>query len=194
MTTVRSPAAIVLIVLAFAAGCSIPQAPAPPEALFETLGPPVAIAQFDASGGPLGVKEMPTLVKNDAGWRRVLTPAQFDVLRRGVTELPDPAADRPPFPGGVYRCAGCGTALFDSRDRFVSGSGWPSFWQPIAPQNIESRWDHSWEVRRRQVLCRRCGGALGHVFKDGPPPSYLRYCINPSALSEAGTHRANPVP
>ncbi len=171
------------LLLSFAlVGCAIPQPPAPPEALFETQGPPVRIAELDASGRRLGVREVFAVVKNDAGWRRVLTPAQFQVLRRGVTEPPDPAADREPFADGLYRCAGCETALFDARDRFASGSGWPSFSRPVAPENVSSRWDRSWGLRRRQVVCARCGGALGHVFRDGPEPPYLRYCINGSAL------------
>ena len=174
--------ALALILALLAAGCSIPQAAPAPQALFETLGPPVAIVEFDTAGRSLGVREQPALVKNDAGWRRVLSPAQFAVLRQGVTETPDASADREPFEEGLYRCAGCATALFDSRDRFASGSGWPSFRRPIAAENVASRWDYGWGVRRRQVLCRRCGGALGHVFKDGPAPTYLRYCINPSAM------------
>ena len=139
------------------------------------------IARFDSNGRRTGTETVFAIVKNGAGWRRVLTPKQFTVLREGATELPDTAADREPFPDGLYRCAGCGTTLFDSRTRFASGSGWPSFTQPIAPENVGSRWDRSWGVRRRQVVCRRCGGALGHVFKDGPRAPYLRYCINPSA-------------
>lgn len=173
--------ALVVMLVVLAAGCAIPEQPPAPEPLFETQGPPVRIAQFDSAGRLRGVETVFAVVKNDAGWRRVLSPKQLAVLRGGVTEPPDPAADREPFPDGLYRCAGCGTALFDSRDRFASGSGWPSFTRPAAPQNIESRWDPSWGVRRRQVTCRRYGGALGHVFKDGPAPTYLRYCINPSA-------------
>ena len=164
-------------------GCAIPQPAPAPEALFETQGPPLPIAELDAAGRLLGVRETFAVVKNDAGWRRVLTPGQLAVLRGGATELPDPAADREPFEDGLYRCAGCGTALFDSRDRFASGSGWPSFTRPAAPENVVSGWDYAWGVRRRQVACARCGGKLGHVFKDGPGPSYLRYCVNASSLN-----------
>ena len=183
----RLGATMMLLRLCFAlcgalAGCAIPQAPPPPEALFETQGPPVAIAQTDDRGRVTGMRDMFAVVKNDAGWRRVLTPAQFAVLRQGVTQVPSPAADREPFADGFYRCAGCGIALFDSRDRFASGSGWPSFTGPIAPSNVVSRWDHSWGVRRRRIACARCGGALGHVFKDGPAPTYLRYCVNAAGL------------
>lgn len=174
---------LALPLLAMTVACAIPEEPPRPEALFETQGPPVEIAEVDESGRLIGVFQVFAIVKNDAGWRRVLTPAQFAVLRRGVTELPNPAADREPFPNALYRCAGCGTAVFHSRDRFASGSGWPSFLRPVAAHNVDSRWDRSWGVRRRQIVCRRCGGQLGHVFKDGPSPTYLRYCINPSALT-----------
>jgi len=121
--------------------------------------------------------------KSEAEWREELTPQQYDILRRAGTE--------PPFAGeyvfnkadGTYRCAACGTALFDSHAKFESGTGWPSFTEPAVAAAVELRPDNSLFMRRTEVLCRTCGGHLGHVFDDGPGPEGQRYCINSAALN-----------
>lgn len=120
--------------------------------------------------------------KTDAEWRKLLTPDQYMVLRLKATE--------PAFTGkyadhharGIYCCAGCGAELFSSRAKFESGTGWPSFYQPFDPKRIQNAPDYEMAVPRVEVMCADCGGHLGHVFSDGPPPTGLRYCINSAAL------------
>ena len=121
--------------------------------------------------------------KSDEEWQRELTPAQYEVLRRAGTEPPFTGAYTYNHEDGTYRCGGCGTALFSAETKFDSGSGWPSFTDPVDAANVELHEDDSWLMRRTEVVCRRCGGHLGHLFDDGPPEAGgMRYCINSCAL------------
>lgn len=120
--------------------------------------------------------------KTDAEWRMQLTPAQYRVCRRKGTERAFTGPNWDSKQPGTYLCVCCGSPLFDSAAKFDSGTGWPSFWAPIAPEAVASAEDRSFFMRRIEVMCVRCDAHLGHVFPDGPEPSGLRYCINGLAM------------
>ena len=125
---------------------------------------------------------MAKVIKSEQEWEKILTPEQFQVLRKKGTERPFTGEYHDSKEKGVYHCAGCGEPLFRSDDKFDSGCGWPSYTAPIKPDAIEAQEDGSHGMRRVETLCGACGGHLGHVFEDGPKPTGLRYCINSAAI------------
>lgn len=142
----------------------------------------VKVRLLGADGKPTEVQEVDRIVKTDAEWQKQLTPEQYQIARGKGTERPFCGVFYDHKKSGIYTCVCCDLPLFVSNAKFDSGTGWPSFFQPFAKENVVEHEDLSHGMRRTESLCARCGAHLGHVFEDGPPPTGLRYCMNSASL------------
>ena len=146
------------------------------------FGKSIKLVDFSDKGKRNGVIQVEKIEKTDDQWRKQLTPEQFEVSRKAGTERAFTGQYWNNHEHGLYRCVCCGTALFSSDTKFESGTGWPSFWAPIAKENVEDLSDSTLGMRRTEVRCAKCEAHLGHVFDDGPRPTGLRYCMNSASL------------
>ncbi len=142
----------------------------------------VKIVLFDAAGQKTGVADVPTVQKPDDEWQKQLSELSYNVTRHSDTEPAFSSTMVDEHRAGLFRCIGCDTALFSSETKFDSGTGWPSFWKPVARENVVETTDRSFGMERTAVSCRRCDAHLGHVFDDGPKPTGERYCMNAASL------------
>jgi peptide-methionine (R)-S-oxide reductase len=142
----------------------------------------VTIVQFGADGKRAGKIAVAKVVRSDAEWQQKLSQISYEVSRHAGTERPFTGELLNVHDRGLFRCICCDTAVFSSDTKFESGTGWPSFWQPIARENVVETTDRSLGMERTEVSCRLCDAHLGHVFNDGPPPTGLRYCMNSVAM------------
>jgi peptide-methionine (R)-S-oxide reductase len=145
-------------------------------------GKPVVIVLFSDDGKRLRKVTMPKTVKSTSEWQKQLSPNVYDIARLADTEMAYSGSLWNQHKRGLYRCICCDTALFSSDTKFESGTGWPSFWAPIAKENVAEQRDSSLGMERTAVSCKLCDAHLGHVFTDGPPPTGLRYCMNSASL------------